>query len=471
MKTMEEDKKVNDKKMAMSVVIVAAIASFVTAFSGSALNLSIPSIGSEFDVSASSIGWMVTIYALSVAAFSVPWGRIADITSRRNVMVIGLGLFALGCLASVMATSFGMLLVMRLMQGIGASMVFSTNTAILISAFPPNKRGRAIGFNLGGVYVGLSSGPVLGGFLNHQLGWKSIFIFTVAMTVVSLILAEVFLPKDTALNKGRKLDVGGNILFIISIVVLMLGLSQTTVYGKWSLVMIAVGVALVIAFIIYENRQKDPALKVSLFKSNIGFGLSNLSAMLNYAATSALTYLVSVYLQVIMGYSSQVSGLIMICQPIIMAVLSPQMGKLSDTFSPFTLSSIGMAISAVGILPFIFIGRDTPVWVVVVSLVVTGLGFSLFSSPNTNAIMSCVEKADFGVASSLVSTMRTLGQTIGMVIVTMVVSLYMGGSSLAAGSTDMLVKVINRSFLIFVIICAVGVFLSFQRKAANKGKA
>ena len=311
-------------------------------------------------------------------------------------------------LASVMATSFGMLLVMRLMQGIGASMVFSTNTAILISAFPPNKRVRAIGFNLGGVYVGLSSGPVLGGFLNHQLGWKSIFIFTVAMTVVSLILAVVFLPKDTALNKGRKLDVGGNILFIISIVVLMLGLSQTTVYGKWSLVMIAVGVALVIAFIIYENRQKDPALKVSLFKSNIGFGLSNLSAMLNYAATSALTYLVSVYLQVIMGYSSQVSGLIMICQPIIMAVLSPQMGKLSDTFSPFTLSSIGMAISAVGILPFIFIGRDTPVWVVVVSLVVTGLGFSLFSFPNTNAIMSCVEKADFGVASSLVSTMRTL---------------------------------------------------------------
>ena len=285
---------------------------------------SIPSIGSEFDVSASSIGWMVTIYALSVAAFSVPWGRIADITSRRNVMVIGLGLFALGCLASVMATSFGMLLVMRLMQGIGASMVFSTNTAILISAFPPNKRGRAIGFNLGGVYVGLSSGPVLGGFLNHQLGWKSIFIFTVAMTVVSLILAVVFLPKDTALNKGRKLDVGGNILFIISIVVLMLGLSQTTVYGKWSLVMIAVGVALVIAFIIYENRQKDPALKVSLFKSNIGFGLSNLSAMLNYAATSALTYLVSVYLQVIMGYSSQVSGLIMICQPLLWPFCLPK---------------------------------------------------------------------------------------------------------------------------------------------------
>ena len=186
-------RKTADRKPTIIVVILTA---FATAFSGSSLNLSVPSIAADFNVSASLVGWLVTVYALSVAAFSVPFGRAADITSRKKILIIGTGIFTACCALSIFAWSFIMLIILRLIQGIGAAMVFSTNTAIIISAFPPNMRGRAIGYSLVGTYVGLSSGPVIGGIMNHQLGWRSIFVLTSILTLAALILAIVRLPAE-----------------------------------------------------------------------------------------------------------------------------------------------------------------------------------------------------------------------------------------------------------------------------------
>ena len=186
--------------------------------------------------------------------------------------------------------------------------------------------------------------------------------------------------------------------------------------------------------------------------------------MLNYGATFAISYLISIYLQVVMGYSSQTAGLIMIFQPLIMALLSPVAGRLSDRFSPFRMSSLGMALCAAGTFMFIFTGLQTHLVFIIAALVVTGLGFAMFSSPNTNAVMSCVEKEDYGVASSILATMRSIGHTFSMVIVTITVTVLASDMALADVPADVLIKVIRVSFIVFTAICIAGVFISLKRE-------
>ena len=493
-------------------ILVVVLTAFVTTFTGSALNLSIPDLSQQFGVSAGIVGWLVTGYTLAVAAFSVPAGRIADLTCRKTVLEVGIALFTACCVGAVFAVSMIMLIWIRVAQGIGAAMVFSTNTAVLLSAFPAESRGRVIGYSLASTYAGLSSGPVLGGVLNQHFGWEAIFILTGIISAAALV-AVFGLPgkqaqgemdleangcEETCQNdhtqadtdqretvsqqaagtesaqtqqqtpeqknlKPRSLDLTGNLLYLVSIVLLMYGLSEI---GKGWIppALAAVGLAVGIFFLRHELKAEDPAVNVRLFRQNIGYGFSNLSALLNYGATFAISYLVSIYLQVVQGFSSQATGLIMIAQPAIMAGLSPVAGRLSDKFSPFKLSSAGMGLCAAGTCMFISLGQHTSLWLVITALAVTGLGFALFSSPNTNAVMSCVEEADYGVASSILATMRSIGHTLSMVVVTIIVTFYMQDASLADAPPEILIRVMRIAFIIFTGICIAGVFVSLKRR-------
>ncbi|MFR9143328.1 MAG: MFS transporter, partial [Lentihominibacter sp.] len=290
-----------------------------------------------------------------------------------------------------------------------------------------------------------------------------IFMLTGLLGAIAFFAAIFKLPGEKSENRGKSPDMSGNILYVIFIVMMMYGLSEIG-KGMIYVLITAVGVILGILFIIHESRSEDPIVNVTLFRENKGYAFSNISAMLNYGATFAISYLISIYLQVVMGYSSQTAGLIMIFQPIIMAVLSPVMGRFSDRISPFKMSSVGMAFCAAGTFIFIFIGRETQIFVIIMALVITGLGFSLFSSPNTNAVMSCVDKAEYGVASSILATMRSIGHTLSMVIVTITVTMLIEDMPLADAPAEVLIKVIRISFIVFTLICTAGVFISLKRK-------
>lgn len=460
-----ELRKTTEQKIVITVVVITA---FITTFTGSALNLSIPDIGQQFGAGANFVGWLVTGYTLAVAAFSVPIGRLADITCRKTVLVTGLIIFVSCCIAAVFALSMTMLLIVRIIQGIGAAMIFSTNTAILVASFPGHMRGRVLGYSIASTYTGLSAGPVVGGFLNYNLGWKSIFVMTGVLGLVALITAAAKLPKERSEHEERTLDVKGNILFVCCIVLVMYGLSEMGNGSSQAVVLAAAltaaGILLGVLFVHHEIRTNEPAVNVRLFRENIGYAFSNLSALLNYSATFAISYLISIYLQVVIGHSSQTAGSIMIFQPIVMAVFSPVMGRLSDKFSPFKMSSIGMGFCAAGAAIFIFIGQGTSIAVIIIALLITGVGFSLFSSPNTNAVMSCVDKSEYGVASSVLATMRSIGHTLSMVIVTIIVTRFMGNAPLTSADPEVLVKVINISFIVFTVICAGGTFISLKRR-------
>ena len=450
-------------KTQKATIIVVILTAFITTFTGSALNLSIPSISQEFSASAIIINWIINGYILAVAAFSVPFGRLADLTGRKRILVIGLLIFSLCSGGAVFSWSIQALLITRMLQGIGASMIFSTNMAVLISAFPPEKRGKVIGFSIASTYIGLSAGPVIGGMLNHYLGWRSIFIMTCIISIVSFFIAARKLPKTKAEVEEGGWDILGNVVYIAMIIAIMYGLStfSTESYGKY---LIIGGVILLIFFIYHELKVKYPIVEMRLFKNNLGYLFSNLAALLNYGATFAIGYLLSIYLQTIRGFDSQIAGLILISQPVIMAFLSPYAGRLSDRVSPFKLASFGMALCALGLFSFIFITANYPLALVIINLIVVGIGFAFFSSPNTNAVMACVEKKDYGVASSILATMRSIGHSTSMAVITFIFAINFGNMTLEQVEPSTMLIAMRVAFIIFTIICGAGIFISLKRK-------
>lgn len=462
-----EKQKNDTRSIQLATIFVVVITSFITTFTGSALNLSVPAIGNEFHTSATFIGWIVTGYILAVAVLSVPFGRMADLTGRKRILVTGILIFSICSGGAAFAWSIYVLLFIRVIQGIGAAMIFSTNTAILISAFPPEKRGKVLGYSIASTYVGLSAGPVIGGILNHYLGWRSIFIATFAVSVLAFLIAAKKLPKPAIQQHKqsfrKRLDILGNVLYIAMLTSMMYGLSSfsTVPYAKY---LIIIGVVLFILFIYQELKTESPIIEVRLFAHNISYLFSNIAALMNYGATFALGYLLSIYLQVVKGFDSQISGLILISQPLIMAVLSPYTGRLSDKISPFKLASFGMGLCALGLFPFIFMSEQYPLLLIIANLIVVGVGFAFFSSPNTNAVMACVEKKDYSVASSILATMRSIGHSLSMAVVTFIVARQMGDITLSDATPDMLVRTMRTSFIVFTCVCAVGIFISLNRK-------
>ncbi|MCB6994451.1 MFS transporter [bacterium 210820-DFI.6.37] len=451
------------KSQRTSAVLVGMSTAFITSFFGSALNLSIPDMGVYFHMGAASVGWLITAYSLIIAAFSVPFGKLADSTSRRTVLIVGTSVFGAASLAAVFSPNAVVILSIRVIQALGAAMIFATNMPIAISVFPGKERGKAIGMVTSGTYSGLALGPVLGGILNTYFGWKSIFIFGTLVSVFALIINLKGLEKDHLESKPAKQDITGNIFYILMIASIIYGLSSlNSLRFGWAFILI--GIALGVLFARTELKAENPVIDVRIFRGDRTYTLSNITALFNYSATFALGYLVSIYLQVVLGLSSQTAGFILISQPFFMAVLSPKMGKMSDRVAPYKLASAGMGLCALSLLFFAFIHARTPVWMIVIALSVAGIGISLFSSPNTNVIMSCVPPAKFGVANSILTTMRTTGQSSGMAIIMLVVSGTVGNISLYDIDSGDLVRTVHIAFIIFTVLCAAGIFMSLQRK-------
>jgi len=449
-------------------LITITMASFLTPFMGSAVNLAIPSIGEQFNASAMQLSWVVASYILASAAFLVPFGRLADIVGRKKVFNTGITFFSLSSLLCGLATSVEMLIAFRVMQGIGSAMVFSTAMAILTSVFPPRERGKILGINVATVYVGLSLGPVLGGTLNHNLGWPSIFYFTVLIGLAVIIMSLTKLKGEWAGARGESYDLTGAVLYSVGLVAFMYGISTVTT-AAWAGLLVVGGLAILVIFIRHEMKTKHPVLNLKLFSRNITFAFSNLAALINYSATFAVGFLLSLYLQVVMGYNSQLAGFILLSQPVLMAALSPFAGKLSDRVEPRVVSSWGMALSTLGLFIFVFLNGQTPIWLVLINLALLGVGFALFSSPNSNAIMGSVEKRFYGIASSPLGTMRLVGQAVSMAIATLILAMFVGNVELNQADVSMLTKSIKTAFAVFAVTCLAGIFASLARGNINRG--
>ena len=442
-------------------LLVTTLGSFLIPFMGSSVNIALPSIGKEFAMDAVLLSWITTSYLMSAAIFLIPFGRIADIHGRKKTFLYGFLVYTGSSLFCALATSPLSLISFRVVNGIGASMTFSTGVAILTSIYPPGERGKVLGINVAAVYSGLSCGPFLGGFLTHTFGWRSIFLINIPLGLFIVLLTLWKLKGEWTEAKGEKFDVTGSILFSVTLVMIMYGFPKlTSIEGICFVLSGALGVFL---FVKWEIRTASPIVDINLFIRNKVFAFSNLAALVNYSATFAVSFLMSLYLQLIKGLAPQEAGLILISQPIMQAVFSPLAGRMSDRIEPRIVASIGMALTALGLFLLTFLDQKTTVYFIIGSLILLGLGFALFSSPNTNAVMSSVEKKSYGLASGILGTMRATGMMFSMGMVMLIFTAYIGRAQMTPSSYPFFMKSVKMAFMIFTALCLAGIFPSLSR--------
>jgi len=450
-----------DKSLQRTALLVTTLDSFLTPMMVSAVAIALPAIAKDFAMNAVQMGWVASAYLLAAAAFLLPFGRLADIHGRKKVFTIGTLLFGAASLLAGLAPNAGIFLFARVLQGMGGAMVFGTSVAILTSVFPPRRRGWVLGINVAATYSGLSLGPFIGGLLTQSFGWRSVFLINVPLGLVVLAALWLKMRREWAECRGESFDWQGSLGYSLLLTAFMLGF--TWLPGWRGGVMLLVAASAFPLFIRWETRCVHPIFQARLVRGNIVFAFSNLAALINYSATFAISFLLSLYLQYIKGFTPRSAGLVLIAQPVIMALFSPLAGRLSDRLEPRVVASLGMCLCSAGLFAFAWLGQGSSLGFIVAALVLVGFGFAFFSSPNTNAIMGSVEKKHYGVAASTLGTMRIVGQMMSMAIATLVFSVFIGKVRITPAVYPLFLASMKVSFVIFFVLCCCGVFFSLAR--------
>jgi len=450
-----------------NVLLILTMAShFFNPFMGSSVNVALKSIGTEFSMSAVGLSWVTMSYLLSSAIFLVPFGKTGDIWGRTKMFLYGNIFFAVTTLLCGFATNAPMLITMRLIQGVASAMMVSTTMALIISAFPPQDRGKVIGFNVSAVYIGSSLAPVIGGYLTDVFSWRSIFFINfIVSTIISLVIIWQ-IKQEIVEPVKEKFDFKGTMVYMLSISMLMYGFSKLPLIH--AVILTFAGIIGLIAFVKIELKTGSPVLNIKLFTENKIFAFSNLTALINYAATFGLSFMLSLYLQYAKGMEARQAGLVLMAQPIMMAIVASFSGRLSDRKNPRVLAAIGMAVSATGMLILSFIDRETNITYIIAGLIVLGFGFGMFSSPNTNVVMSSVDKKVYGSASATLATMRSTGMMFSMAIASLSMHLFLGNAKISMQNLPAFITSTKIVFTIFTVLCFVGVFFSLVKRNVHK---
>ncbi len=443
------------------ILAITVLASFSGALMLSAVNVALPSIGIDLSMNAVQLGWVAQSYALASAIFVIPFGRLADIWGRKKVFTTGLVIALVSTFASAFSISSIMLITLRVLQGIGISMVYSTVIALLTSAYPLTERGKVLGISAASVYVGLSLGPTIGGLLTQNFGWRSVFLMYLIVQLPALIIVLQKVHREWREAKGEKFDITGSLLFSIMLFAIMYGFSSLP--SALGIGTILIGVIALAGFIAWELRVKSPLLNIQLLTRNRLFSLSNLSQFLFYGAVFSVTLIMSLYLQYVKGFSPQNAGLILLSQPVMQAAFSPVGGRISDRIQPRIIASAGAVIALAGLLILFTATEGDSMLFIILGLILVGSSFGFFSPPNTNAIMSSVEKKSYGVASAIESTSRNIGMTFSIGIIMLLFSIYMGTAQITPEHYADFMDSIRMAFLILSGLCLCSIFVSALR--------
>ena len=452
----------DDASVRRSALFVAVIASFLTPFAASSVNIALPTIGSDLHMDAVLLSWVSTGFLLASASTLVPFGRMADLHGRKRLFLYGMLVWTTFSLLCAFMPTGHALIAMRFGQGMGGGMIFGTSVAILTSVYPPSERGRVLGISVAAVYLGMSVGPFMGGLITATLGWRAIFLLNVPLGLLVVAVTVSRLKGEWAGARGERFDLPGAAVYVVMVMSVVVGFA---ILPGWDgLALLVAGLAILAVFVVWERRTPSPVLDLSLFSGNRVFAFSNMAALINYAATFAVGFFMSLYLQNIRGLSPETAGLVLLSQPIVQAALSPAAGRLSDRVEPRVVASVGMAMTFLGLLYLSTLTEGTPMPLVVGSLALLGLGFALFSSPNTNAIMGAVRRSSYGVASSMVATMRGIGQTLSMGVASMLLGIYVGAHEVTrtAFHPEFMAS-FHTGFAVFSVLCLVGIFASLVR--------
>jgi len=451
------------------ILLVASLSSFLVPYTGSSITVALPAMAAQFHTDAVTLGWITSAYIVAAAVFIVPFGRYADIVGRRRIFLYGVLVFTIASLACAFSPTESILIAFRFLQGLGGAMIFATSVAIVTQVYGPGERGAALGITIATVYAGLSIGPFLGGILTDRFGWPAIFLVNVPIGLATIALTLQGVRHEWADAAGERFDLGGAIVYGTMLFAAIFGMLLLP--DPAGLLWVAAALAAAVLFYRVERQSRSPLIDLSVFSGNRTFVFSNIAAMINYGATYGVGVLLSLYLQYIQGFSAGTAGVVLVAQPVVQCVFSPVAGRLSDRVEPRIVATAGMVLTAAGLAPFIFLAPQTPVWFIVGCLMVMGLGYGLFSSPNTNAIMSSVADRHLGIASGMNATVRSLGQLLSMAIAMSCFAIFIGPVTITAAAYPSLMTSVTVAFTIFTLICIVGVGASYVRGTIHKNES
>ncbi|MGD9731165.1 MAG: MFS transporter [Desulfamplus sp.] len=459
----------NNQSFLSTTLWVIAAVQFLTPFMFSAVGVALPAIGQEFSAGAVHLGLIEMVYILGIAMFLLPIGRFADIYGRKRIFLSGSFLMIVVTVGLSVVSNIQLFILFRMLQGICAAMITSTSFAILTSVFPNNRRGRAIGVVVSAIYLGISTGPTLAGVMVQYLNWRWIFYTAVPVELAAFLFALTRLKGEWADARGERFDWLGSIIYIISLASIIVGIVETHnfIYAKWFAIGGTVGMVL---FIFYELKNSSPLIPIVDIVTNRIFLFSNLATWFNYAASFGITFFFSIYLQVVRGVSPKNAGFILVLQPLIQALCAPFSGRMADRYQPAWIATAGMSFCTVGLIISSTITAATPMSTIYTILVVMGIGFGFFSTPNSTVIMGSIAPRNYGIASSIIATMRTTGMLTGMTIITVLLGYYLGNKPITSATSEMFVITMQRAMLFFSVMSVIAIFLSAGRIRQSKHK-
>lgn len=446
----------------LSVLIIICIGSFLTPLSLSATLVAIPAIAQDLHADAVYVSWIPATFLLSNIVTLLPAGRLADIYGRKRIYLIGSIVFLLSTLLSAFSTSIEMLLVFRSLQGIGAALFFSTGMAIITSVFLNNGRGAALGWVVAAVYAGLTCGPFLGGWLTDAFGWRFVFLLQAPFALIGVLLILTKMKGEWVNENALKLDIVGSLLLAMSMITFFIGIAELPEMYAVLVLLFSIGIG--VLFLRHNKLSQNPIIKLRVIRENNAFFNALLSSFSMYGGQYGLIFILGLYLQYNQGLSPTDAGRLIMLQAIIMAVLAPIAGRLSDIHKPWLLAALGCLSVAFGISIILLINITNSLWVFVAAFIFIGIGFGLFSTPNNSAAMGSVSKQGLGMASALLTMARLVGQMIGTTIVTLLMSLFIGASKITPEKYQDLMMVLLITTTVSMLFAVSGIYFCLQNK-------
>lgn len=453
------------KKSDISILYVMALTQFAMPFMFSGVGITLPVMGAELHASAVLLGLVETVYLGAATAFLLPIGRWADLTDKNTIFKWGILLFTIFTLLLGFISSMPLFIVIRGLQGAAAALVVSTNMAIIASEVSKENIGKAMGFSIGAVYAGLAAGPFFGGVITEQFGWRWIYFLGFFPLMLAYGMSMLTIPSQWK-KSTETFDWLGSIIITSAVISLIAG-SAILNKGVYGYLLIGIGLIFCYLFLKVEEHSTSPLINIKKIKQNATLLKALLVQLLVYSAAFSMTFLFSIYLQTIKGLTPQITGSILMIAPILMAIFAPIFGRFSDTYAPHKIAAGGVFFTTIAVILCTFITASSPLWVLYLVLVLSGIGFAMFSSPNMLIIMNSVNRELYSIASSLAAGMRTMGMVLSMVIVTVVLAVKMGDMPVSKETAHTFVDVMQISFLLFAILSIFSLILAIKKSKKN----
>lgn len=433
--------------MDIALITAVCLTQFMTSFMGSSLNVAVEALATDFAVQPQMITWVINAFTVMTASFLLCSSAIAGHFGYRKTYSTALLLSALSCFALVFCPNFMCMLIGRALQGVVFSLIFCTSMAILVANISKEKRAVGIGLATASVYGGLSLSPVLAGFLIDLLTWRSVFVLAGAGLSLAFILSLKINDNRTS---GAQLKFFDLALSFAGVMLILLSLSLMS-YGNVVALCAVVGIAVFCYFLYRQSRQEHPLVPVGLMWRNHPLRWALVASVFNYMANFSLTFLLSLHMQYVLGLSASMTGLLLIVQPLMMMTLSTLSGRLSAAFNVHILTLTGMTMIGCAFVLLHFLEPTTPLLYMMCAQFICGVGFGLFSAPNTNIVMSSVTPDKYALVSALQALTRTGGQACSMAAATWLLNHFIDA---VAGTTLYIYELSYTISFIFVLSAA-----------------